>query len=62
MKASFCVRRRRSRKRGMPRVMLICDEDNEASRRTIERNGGIFHSSIWREEEKATVRRYWIGL
>ena len=51
-----------ARRRGLPRVMLTCDEDNEASRRTIERNGGVFHSSVWMEEEKATVRRYWIEL
>ena len=26
---------------GLPRVLVTCDADNEASRRTIERNGGV---------------------
>ena len=51
-----------ARRRGMDRVMVTCDEDNEASRRTILRNGGVFHSNIWLEDEKQTVSRYWISL
>jgi predicted acetyltransferase len=28
---------------GLPQVLITCDEDNVASRRTIERNGGVLH-------------------
>ena len=39
---------------GLPRVLITCDHDNEASRRTIERNGGVLHDRL---EEKL---RYWL--
>ncbi|GAA0542368.1 GNAT family N-acetyltransferase [Paractinoplanes ferrugineus] len=39
---------------GLPKVLLTCDDTNEASRRTIERNGGVRHD---RMDEKL---RYWI--
>ena len=51
-----------ARMRGLSRVMVTCDEANEASRRTILKNGGVFHSNIWLEDEKTTVSRYWIKL
>ena len=45
---------------GLDRVLLICDEGNISSARTIERCGGVL------EEVRATrlgpQRRYWIGL
>ncbi|GAA1671601.1 GNAT family N-acetyltransferase [Kribbella yunnanensis] len=45
-----------ARARGMARVLLVCVDDNEASARTIERNGGVL------EEVRGPVRRYWIEL
>ena len=52
----------KARKRGLNRVLVTCNEDNEASRRTILRNGGAFDGNRWLEEEKQTVSRYWIAL
>ena len=46
----------RARTIGLDRVLLTCDEGNTASRRTIERNGGVF------EDSRKGKRRYWIGL
>ncbi len=40
----------------MKRVLLVCVADNEASARTIERNGGVL------EEVRDSVSRYWIEL
>ncbi|MFE5776954.1 GNAT family N-acetyltransferase [Brachybacterium sp. NPDC056505] len=40
---------------GIDPVLVCCAETNEASRRTIERNGGRYESSI------AEHRRYWFG-
>ena len=51
-----------ARRRGLQRVLVTCDEDNEASRRTILHSGGVFDSNTWLEEEKQTVSRYWIAL
>lgn len=39
---------------GLPRVLITCDDTNEASRRTIERNGGVLHDRL---DEKL---RYWL--
>ncbi|THJ02384.1 GNAT family N-acetyltransferase [Nocardioides sp.] len=39
---------------GIARVLVTCDVDNEPSRLTIERNGGV------REDERNGKLRYWI--
>lgn len=41
---------------GLDRVLLTCDEDNDGSRLTIERNGGVY------EDSRNGKRRYWIDL
>ncbi|MEU3727192.1 GNAT family N-acetyltransferase [Streptomyces sp. NPDC031705] len=45
---------------GMDRVLLTCDPGNEASARTIERNGGVLEDV--RETLIGPKRRYWITL
>ena len=45
---------RRSAELGLDRVLLTCDDDNLASARTIERNGGVY------EDTRNGKRRYWI--
>jgi predicted acetyltransferase len=45
----------RSAELGLERVLVTCDEDNLASARTIERNGGAY------EDTRNGKRRYWIG-
>lgn len=39
---------------GLERVLLTCDEDNPGSRRTIERNGGVY------EDTRNAKQRFWI--
>ncbi len=39
---------------GIGRVLVTCEEDNDASRRTIESNGGVL------EDVRNGKRRYWI--
>ncbi len=51
-----------ARRCGISRVLITCNEDNEASRRTILKNGGIFERNTWLEDEKQTVSRYWIDV
>lgn len=46
----------RARGLGLERVLLTCDLDNDASRRTIERNGGIY------EDTRGIKRRYWFNI
>lgn len=49
-----------ARDMGMDRVLVTCDVDNEASRRTIERNGGVLEDI--RDTSGRPVRRYWITV
>ncbi|GAA1577243.1 GNAT family N-acetyltransferase [Kribbella karoonensis] len=50
----------RARARGMDRVLVTCDKDNEPSARTIERNGGVLEDI--RDTWLGPARRYWITL
>lgn len=43
-----------SRDLGIDSVLVTCDLDNVGSRRTIEKNGGVF------EDVRAGKRRYWV--
>lgn len=49
-----------ARRRGISRVLITCDEDNEASAHTIEGCGGVFerHANL----DGEVLRRYWIEL
>lgn len=50
---------------GEEKVLLTCDQDNEASRRTIVKNGGIFENEIADDaglSECGVIQRYWIRL
>ena len=51
----------KAKERGIPRVLVCCDEDNPASARTIEDCGGLLENTF-PEEDGSMVRRYWITL
>lgn len=44
-----------ARAQGIERALLICDDDNVASIRVIERCGGVLESAV-----EGGIRRYWI--
>ena len=46
---------------GLRKVLVTCNNDNEASRRTILSNGGVLESEVV-EECGQIVQRYWIAL
>lgn len=48
------------RKLGLARVMVACDSENEASRRTILNNGGLLENEV--PEDGGFTQRYWIAL
>ena len=48
------------RKLGIYRVLMVCDKDNIASAKTIQRNGGVLENEI--EEDGFLEQRYWITL
>ncbi len=45
----------------LDRALMICDQGNTGSARTIEKNGGVFQDHIT-EENGNVVERYWIDL
>ncbi|GAA1390844.1 GNAT family N-acetyltransferase [Catellatospora chokoriensis] len=49
----------RARERGLDRVLVTCDDSNEASARTIERNGGVLEDI--RDTDLGRTRRYWLA-
>ncbi|MFI5693860.1 GNAT family N-acetyltransferase [Kribbella sp. NPDC051586] len=49
-----------ARRRGLPRLLLVCADGNLASAKTIEHNGGVLDEI--RRTEQGSVRRYWIEL
>lgn len=49
-----------AKSRGLDKVLVTCDDDNEASARTILSCGGVFEDK--REDNGKLIRRYWITL
>ena len=50
---------------GLKRVLVTCDERNVASRKIIEKNGGVFERSVVNDEkgfEGFKALNYWIDL
>ena len=50
---------------GEKRVLLTCDKDNDASRKTIVKNGGVLENEVADEPglgECGIIQRYWIAL
>ena len=47
-----------ARLKGLTRVLAVCESENEASARTIERLGGALEGG----SEASDLRRYWIDL
>ncbi len=50
------------RELGMTHILVTCLRDNEGSRRTILKNGGVYESTIYDSEEDVYLERYWIDL
>lgn len=51
-----------ARTEGLNRLLVTCDEVNEASRRTILRCGGAYESTVLDPSDGMRVQRYWIQL
>ena len=50
---------------GEEKVLLTCDQTNEASRRTIMKNGGKLENEVSDDfgiEKSGIIQRYWITL
>lgn len=47
---------------GIARVLITCDDNNPASQRVIEKNGGVYDGVIASPELDVPKRRYWIHI
>ena len=47
---------------GLRKVLITCNEENAASRRIIEANGGVYESTVISRHSNKPVRRYWVRL
>ena len=47
---------------GLERVLITCNQDNEGSRQTIRKNGGVYESTVYEAEEGIYLERYWIVI
>ena len=47
---------------GIRRVLISCSKDNEGSRKTILKNGGVYESTVYEPEAGLYLERYWIDV
>ncbi len=47
---------------GLDRVLVCCAVWNEASRKVIRKNGGVYENSVWVPDRERILERYWIDL
>lgn len=47
---------------GLKRVLITCDDDNEGSRKIIERNGGVIEDVVPQPDRNVPKRRYWFDV
>jgi predicted acetyltransferase len=52
----------KARALGLRRALVTCDSTNEASRKIIEANGGVFENAVALEGRPYQRLRYWIDL
>ena len=49
-----------AKERGLDKVLVTCDEDNIASKKIIEANGGIQDDFFFKEGMRVKKLRYWV--
>ena len=47
---------------GLTSMMVTCLTGNDASRKVILKNGGVFDGTVYEPVEKQYIERYWISL
>ena len=48
-------------KLGIENALVTCIDNNEGSRRTILKNGGIYESTVHEPNQNINIERYWIN-
>jgi predicted acetyltransferase len=52
----------RALERDLAELLITCDEDNTASKRVIEKCGGVLEGTSLNPENGVSQCRYWISL
>ena len=52
----------KARQLGLRRVLVTCNNDNVASARVIQKNGGVLDSESYSPRSRCITQRYWIEL
>lgn len=52
----------KARETGLEKVFITCDDENVASWKIIEKNGGVLQDNTILKEGEGLKRRYWISL
>ena len=47
---------------GLEKILVACLVENEGSRKTILKNGGLYEKTVYCEEHNANLERYWIDV
>lgn len=47
---------------GFSRFLCVCDEDNYASERVIQKNNNVLENRLYDSDEKVYVKRYWVSV
>ena len=47
---------------GIKKALVCCYRENEGSRKTILKNGGVFESTVYEPEKEKWIERYWIDI
>ena len=50
------------RQYSLKKVLIMCNQENEGSKRTILAKGGVYESTIYCENDNAYLERYWINI
>ena len=51
---------KKAKARGINKCLVTCDKVNQASARTIQKNGGVLYSEELLEDSGEIIQRYWI--
>jgi len=47
---------------GLKKILISCIENNIGSEKTILKNGGVYESTVYEQNEKCNLKRFWITL
>ena len=47
---------------GRDKILISCKNFNDASKRVIEKNEGVYDSDFFNEEEGYTYSKYWVNI